>query len=126
MAESEAYRVGAEFRRRMLGDEYVNESFADPAVKAFSDTMIETVWGVIWQRPGLDLKTKTLICVVSDTTAGRTEELALHLRMALNEGWTEQELTDAIIHLSGYIGAPLTRGAIRTARDVFQQVREGR
>lgn len=126
MAESDTYRKGAEIRRRMLGAEYVQESLSDPVTRAFAETMTETVWGVIWQRPGLDLKTKTLICVVSDATAGRTEELALHLRMALREGWTEQELTDAIIHLAGYIGAPLTRGAILTARDVFQQVRAGK
>jgi 4-carboxymuconolactone decarboxylase len=126
MAESEAYRKGAEIRRRMLGAEYVQESLSDPVTRAFAETMTETVWGVIWQRPGLDLKTKTLICVVSDATAGRTEELALHLRMALREGWTEQELTDAIIHLAGYIGAPLTRGAILTARKVFEQVRAGK
>ena len=126
MAESENYRRGAEIRRRMLGEKYVQDSLSDPTTQAFAEVMTETVWGVIWQRPGLDLKTKTLICVVSDATAGRTEELALHLRMALREGWTEKELTDALIHLAGYIGAPLTRGAILTARDVFTQVRAGR
>ena len=76
--------------------------------------------------PGLDPETKTLTDVISDSTATTTKELALHLRMALREGWTEDELTDALIHLAGYIGAPLTRGAILTARDVFAQVRAGR
>ena len=126
MAEGEIYRRGAEIRRRMLGEAYVQESLADPVTRKFAEVMTETVSGIIWNRPGLDLKTKTLICVISDATAGRTEELALHLRMALREGWTEDELTDALIHLAGYIGAPLTRGAILTARDVFAKVRAGK
>lgn len=119
MAESETYRRGAEIRRRMLGAEYVDASRADPVMSQFADVMTETIWGVIWDRPGLDLKTKTILCVASDATAGRYEELALHLKMALQEEWTEQELIDSLIHLAGYIGAPLTRGALLTARKVF-------
>lgn len=121
MNESDVAQRGAEIRRQMLGDAYVDDSLNDPVVRKFAEVMTRTVWGVIWDRPGLDIKTKCLICVVSDATAGRTEELKLHLRMALREGWTQDELVDAIIHLAGYIGAPLTRGAILTARDVFAE-----
>lgn len=123
MAESETYRRGAEIRRRMLGDQYVQQSSraADPVLGKFSDVAIETIWGVIWPRPGLDLKTKTLICVVSDAATGQEPELALHLKMALQEGWTEDELSEVLIHLLGYVGAPLVREAFLVARRVFEE-----
>ncbi len=120
MAESETYRKGAEIRRKMLGDEQFEQSLADPVMRKFSEVAIETVWGSLWTRPGLDLKTKTLICVVSDAATGREPELKLHLRMALQEGWTEDELTEVLLHVSGYVGVPLIREAFLVAREVFQ------
>jgi 4-carboxymuconolactone decarboxylase len=83
----------------------------------------EAVFGMLWSRPGLDLKTRTLICVVSDTVMGRPEELKIHLRMALRQGWTEDELVEAILHLGGYAGLPLAREALLTARETFQEIR---
>ena len=64
-----------------------------------------------------------MICVVSDTVMAREDELAIHLRFALRQGWTEDELTEAILHLAGYIGLPLVRGAMLKAREVFAQIR---
>jgi len=74
-------------------------------------------------RPGLDLKTRTLICVISDTVMGRPEELKIHLRMARRQGWTEDELVEAILHLSGYCGLPLVREALLAARETFAELR---
>ena len=122
MQESEAYRRGAELRRHLLGDEYTDQrdrtSYADPATKKFIDVVTEVVFGTLWTRPGLDLKTRTLVCVVADATTG-APELDVHLRMALRQGWTEDEITEAFLHLLGYAGAPLTRQAFLRARDVF-------
>jgi 4-carboxymuconolactone decarboxylase len=95
-------------------------------MQKFRDLTTETIFGTLWTRPGLDLKTRALICVVSDTTTGRTPELALHVRMALRQGWTEDELTEVLLHLLGYVGAPLVREALLTATEVFKEVREGR
>ena len=72
---------------------------------------------------GLDLKTRTLICVVSDTATGRYPELAIHLRMALRQGWTEAELTETLLHLSVYVGLPLVREALQTAGATFAAIR---
>ena len=66
------------------------------------------VFAGLWTRPGLDLKTRTLICVISDAATGQEPELAIHLRMARRQGWSEEELTEALLHLLGYVGAPLT------------------
>ena len=130
MPESEAYRKGSEMRRKLLGDAYVENAnkttYTDPMMRKFIDTATETIFGTLWTRPGLDLKTRALICVVSDATTGRTPELGLHVRMALRQGWTEDELTETLLHLLGYVGAPLVREALLTATEVYKEVRAGR
>jgi 4-carboxymuconolactone decarboxylase len=127
MAETEAYRKGREIRRQLLGDKFVEQSsrtvYTDPMMRTFIDTATETVFGTLWARPGLDLKTRTLVCVVSDAATARVEELAIHLRMARRQGWTEEELTEVLLHLMGYVGAPLVREAFITAKKVFAEIR---
>ena len=127
MAESEAYRKGREVRRQLMGDAYIEQmnrtAYADPTMRTFIDVATETVFGALWARPGLDLKTRTLVCVVSDVATGREAELAIHLRMALRQGWTEAELTEVILQLLGYVGAPLSREALLTATRVFAEAR---
>ena len=128
MAETEAYRKGQELRRRLLGDAYVDRvnraTYGDPIMRQFIDVVTETVFGSVWTRPGLDLKTRTLVTLVSDAATGREAELAIHLRMALRQGWTEAELTEALLHLVGYVGAPLARDALLAARAVFAEIRQ--
>jgi len=125
MAQSEMYRKGSEVRRQLLGDAYVDRSdtttYADPVMRKFIDLATETVFGALWARPGLDLKTRALVCVVSDAATGREPELAIHLRMARGQGWTEEELTEALLHMSGYVGLPLIREALLTAAKVFAE-----
>lgn len=127
MAESETYRKGREIRRGLLGDDFVAQSdrttYSDPVMRKFIDVATETVFGALWSRPGLDLKTRTLICVVSDAATGREPELALHLRMALRQGWTEDELIEVLLHLSGYVGVPIIRESMLVASRVFKEMR---
>ena len=128
MAESETYRKGRELRRQLMGDAFVERTdqsvYTDPIMQQFRDVATETVFGALWTRPGLDLKTRTLICVVSDAATGRTPELAIHLRMARRQGWTEDELVEVLLHLSGYVGVPLIREVLLTATEVFAALRE--
>jgi 4-carboxymuconolactone decarboxylase len=127
MAESETYRKGREMRQRLLGEAFVEQTnkavYSDPVMKKFIDVATETVFGALWTRPGLDLKTRTLVCVVSDTATGREPELALHLRMALRQGWTEEELTEVLLHMSGYVGVPIIRESLLVASKVFAEFR---
>src|SRR6476620_7977611 len=127
MAESENYRKGQEMRRRLLGDAYVNRAnstaYTDPVMQKFMDVATETVFGALWTRPGLDLKTRTLITLVSDAATGREPELAIHLRMALRQGWTEEELTEVLLHLLGYVGVPIIRESMMVASKTFADFR---
>ncbi|MCA3348886.1 MAG: carboxymuconolactone decarboxylase family protein, partial [Roseomonas sp.] len=94
-----------------------------PIMDKFGDYAREAVFGMLWSRPGLDLKTRALICVISDTATHAWPELAIHLRMARRMGWTEDELAEALMHLSGYIGLPSVREALILAKDVFTDMR---
>lgn len=127
MAESETYRKGQQLRRELMGEAYLERAnqtvYNDPIMQQFVDVATETVFGALWTRPGLDLKTRTLICVVSDTATARTPELAIHLRMARRQGWTEDELVETLLHMSGYVGVPLVREAMLTAKEVFAELR---
>jgi len=129
MSESETLRRGAEMRRRLLGDAFVERAgttaYADPIMKQFIDVATEAVFGMLWTRPGLDLKTRTLICVISDAATGHEAELEIHLRMALRQGWTEAELSEALLQLLGYCGAPAARDAMLVASRVFKELRAG-
>jgi 4-carboxymuconolactone decarboxylase len=128
MPESELYKKGAAMRRQLMGDAAVEKSgreiYSDPVMKKFIDVATETVFGALWTRPGLDTKTRALICVVSDTCTGREPELALHIRFALRQGWTEEELTETLLHLSGYVGVPIIRESMMVASRVFKEYRE--
>jgi 4-carboxymuconolactone decarboxylase len=127
MTDSELYRKGAAMRRKLYGEEAAERSnrdiYTDPMMSKFLDVATETVFGALWTRPGLDLKTRTLVCVVSDAATGREPELAIHLRFALRQGWTEEELTEVLLHLTGYVGLPLIRGAMLVAKKVFAEIR---
>jgi len=128
MAESELRKSGRAMRRKLMGDAFADKLdssvYRDPLMEKFAEVTQEGVFGLIWNRPGLDLKTRTLITVISDAATGREQELKLHLRFARNQGWTEDELTEALVHLAGYVGAPLVRGAMLTAIEVFKELRE--
>jgi 4-carboxymuconolactone decarboxylase len=127
MADSETHRKGAAVRTQLLGEDWVQRqgrtTYADPVMRTFIDVTTEAVFGTLWTRPGLDLKLRTLICVVSDAATGHEAELAIHLRMALRQGWTENELTEALLHLLGYVGAPSVRDAMLVASRVFAEIR---
>jgi 4-carboxymuconolactone decarboxylase len=127
MAESEAYRKGADIRRKLLGDAWVERTnratYAEPTMRKFIDHATEHIFGGLWSRPGLDLKTRTLICVISDAATHQHPELAIHLRMARRQGWTEEELTEVLMHLIGYLGAPAVREAMLVATKTFAELK---
>ena len=127
MSGTDRAEQGRAMRRRLMGEAYAERVdktvYDDPIMRKFGEIAIENVFGGLWTRPGLDVKTRTLICVVSDTVMGREAELAIHLRMARREGWSEDELVESLLHLSGYCGLPLVREALIVARKVFGEMR---
>src|ERR1700685_2242805 len=127
MADTMRREQGRARRRKLMGAAFAEKVdkavYSAPIMQKFAEVTQETIFGTLWTRPGLDLKTRALICVISETATGRTPELKLHRRFARNQGWTEDELAEALLHLAGYVGAPLVREAMVTAVDVFKEVR---
>jgi 4-carboxymuconolactone decarboxylase len=119
---------GRAIRQELIGDKLIGDMaksvYTDPIMQKFGDYATDAVFGGLWARPGLDLKTRTLICVISDTSTGRWPELKIHLRMARRQGWTEDELSEALLHLSGYVGLPLVREAMLISRETFAEMAE--
>ena len=127
MADTARRKQGRAMRRKLMGGAFADKIdktvYNDPIMQKFAAVTQETIFGTLWTRPGLDLKTRALICVISDTATGRSTELKLHLRFARRQGWTEDELAEALLHLVGYIGAPLVREAMLTACEAFVEMR---
>ena len=127
MADSPLRAKGRAIRRTLMGDTYADRLdknlYSDPIMDKFAEVTQETIFGTLWTRPGLDLKTRALICIVSDAATGRTPELKLHVRFARNHGWTEDEIVESLLHLLGYIGAPLVREALLATKDAFTEMR---
>ena len=127
MAEDNRRAKGQAMRRKLMGEAYAakldSAVYQDPIMQKFAEVTQECIFGTLWTRGVIDLKTRTLITVISDTATARTPELRLHLRMALNQGWTEEELTESILHLVGYVGAPSVREALLAASEVFAEIR---
>ena len=127
MSDSSLRDKGRAMRRQLMGEKFASKLdqsvYTDPIMEKFASVTQEIIFGSLWTRPGLDLKTRALICVISDTATGRTPELKLHVRFARNQGWTEDEIAESLIHLVGYVGAPLVREALLTAKEVFEEMR---
>jgi alkylhydroperoxidase/carboxymuconolactone decarboxylase family protein YurZ len=110
---------GAEVRRRVLGAAHVERSAqGDPFLAPFFEAGTEHIWGGLWNRPGLDLKYRSLVVVSTLAALGHHNELRTHLRGALNLGWTVDELREALLQTAGYAGFPAAVEAMRVLSEV--------
>ena len=129
MSKSEMFQKGAATRRDIMGaataDKMATSVYTGPVMETFAEYATEAVFGMLWSRPGLDHKTRAMITLTSDVCNHSWPELEIHLRFALNLGWTEEELTEALLHLGGYIGVPSVREAMIIAERVFKEERDG-
>ncbi|HEX6548064.1 MAG TPA: carboxymuconolactone decarboxylase family protein [Candidatus Dormibacteraeota bacterium] len=123
MANSEKYEAGMKVRREVLGEEHVNASMASATgIQAWMQELTtEMAWGTIWTRPGLPRKTRSLLVIGMLTALGKTPELKLHLRGALRNGCTEEEIGEALLQAAVYAGIPAGIEAFRAAREVFAE-----
>jgi 4-carboxymuconolactone decarboxylase len=125
--ESETFRKGTELRAALLGSSLSSmdeTARSGVGMKRFSDYTRSVIFGNLWLREGIDLRLRTLICVVTDVAMGVEDELAIHIEMALRQGWTETELVETILHAGSYVGIPRARQAILTADKTFARFRE--
>jgi len=108
-------------RRRVLGDAHVDraEAARTAFTDEFQDLLTRYAWGEIWSRPGLDLRTRSCITVAMLVALNRPEELVLHLRGALNNGVTRDELREVLLQSAVYCGIPAGNSAFRVASEVL-------
>jgi len=111
---------GLATRKQVMGEDFVANAFANVTdfTRPIQEHITAKAWGDVWQRPGLDLKTRSLITVAMLTAMGKQHELKGHLRGALNNGVTPAELQEVLLHAAVYCGVPTAVDAFRTAAEV--------
>jgi len=116
------YDDGMQVRREVLGDEHVDRATASTTelTDDFQRLITEYAWGAIWTRPGLDRRTRSLITITALVARGHQEELALHLRAALRNGVTVEEIKETLLQSAIYCGVPAANTAFRIAGQVLE------
>ncbi len=116
----EIYDKGLATRTAVLGADYVQGAMqrATDFTRPLQELVIRNAWGNTWQREGIDLKTRSIVTVSMLVALGRMHELKIHVRGALNNGVTKEELQEIFMHASVYCGFPAAVDAFRTASEV--------
>jgi 4-carboxymuconolactone decarboxylase len=114
---------GMAIRRAVLGDAYVDraELSKSPLTEDFQDLLTRYAWGEVWARPGLDRRTRSCITVAMLVALGQVEELKVHLRGALNNGVTIDELKEVLLQTAIYCGVPAANTAFRVAAEALER-----
>jgi 4-carboxymuconolactone decarboxylase len=120
----ELFDLGLQTRREVLGDAYVDSAMktADPFSLPLQQFVTQYAWGDIWNRPGLERKTRSLLNLGMISALNRPHELKLHIRGALNNGVTREEMREVFLQVAVYCGAPAAMDAFRCAREVFKEL----
>ena len=119
MSHDEGMRV----RREVLGDEHVDAAVARTTefTREFQELITRYAWGEIWTRPGLDRRTRSCITLTALVALGRDEELAMHLRAALRNGLTADEIKEVLVQSAVYCGVPAANSAFAVAQRVLDE-----
>ncbi len=114
---------GMRTRRDVLGDEHVDRAIASTTdfTREFQDLITRYAWGEIWTRPGLDRRTRSCITLTALIALGRDAELALHVRAALRNGLTPDEIKEVLLHAAIYCGVPAANSAFAVAQRVLAE-----
>ena len=112
---------GMRVRREVLGDEHVDRALADttPFTAEFQDLITRYAWGEIWSRPGLDRRMRSAITLTALVALGREHELPMHVRAALRNGLTVDEIKEVLLQCAIYCGVPAANGAFAIAQRVL-------
>jgi 4-carboxymuconolactone decarboxylase len=124
MSEETLYDQGMKVRRAVLGDAYVDRSLQAGTEfrKPMQDLVTEFCWGAVWNRPGIDRKTRSLVNLAMLTALNRSTELAAHVRGAVNNGATHEEIQEVLLQAAVYCGMPAGLEAFRVAEKVFDDL----
>ena len=121
--DDDAYTAGLRVRREVLGDQHVDAALAatTPLTAPFQEHLTRAAWGAVWGRDVLDRRTRSCVTVALLTALRAEDELALHVRAALRNGLTPEEIVEVMLHTSVYAGVPAANTAIALARRVFDE-----
>ena len=113
---------GMETRRAVLGDDHVDRAIerTTPFTEAFQDLITRYAWGEIWSRPGLDRRTRSCITLTALVATGREHELEMHVRAALRNGLTPDEIGEVLLQCAVYCGVPAANGAFAIAQRAIE------
>lgn len=115
---------GLETRREVLGSEYVDAAIrnADDFNMPLQELVTQYCWGEVWNRPGLDRRTRSFLNLAMLTALNRPHELKLHVRGAINNGLTKDEIREVFLQAAIYCGVPAAIDSFRSAREVFREL----
>jgi 4-carboxymuconolactone decarboxylase len=118
------FEDGLQVRKQVMGEEFVEKAFAnaDDFTRPLQEYITRNAWGTVWCREGLDFKTRSFITLAMLTALGRTHELKGHVRGALNNGATIDEIREVLMHATVYCGVPLAVDAFRAAQEVLKEI----
>jgi 4-carboxymuconolactone decarboxylase len=117
------FEAGMRVRREVLGDEHVDRAIerTTDLTRDFQDLITRYAWGDVWSRPGLDRRTRSCMTIIALVALGREHELALHLRAAIRNGLTREEIGEVLIHSAVYCGVPAANSAFAVAQRVLDE-----
>ena len=120
----EAFEKGLKTRKEVLGSEYVDNSIqsADEFNMPMQELVTEYAWNAIWNRPGLDHRSRSMINLAMLTALNRPHELKLHLKGAINNGLTKDEIREILMQTAIYCGVPAAIDSFRCAKEVFAEM----
>lgn len=124
MDEKKRYEEGLKVRRTVLGDAHVERSLARQSdfTAEFQDMITRHAWGEIWTRPGLDRRARSVMTLAMLIALNRGDEFKLHVRGAINNGLSRDDIKEVILQSAIYCGVPAANTAIHLAQEVFAEI----
>ncbi|MBA2961977.1 hypothetical protein GON04_20850 [Ramlibacter sp. MAH-25] len=123
--QSSAFQAGLAMRKQVLGADYVEKSLAeaDEFNRPFQEILTEFAWGTVWTRPGLSLKTRSMLTLAMCVALNRPHEVKLHLRGAVRNGCTDEEIRELLLHAFIYCGGPAAVDGFNNVRALLPTIR---
>jgi len=122
--EKEMFEKGLKIRREVLGADFVDKAIAsaDDFNRPLQEIVTQYCWGEIWGRPGLDRKTRSIINLAMLSALNRPHEVKMHIKGALNNGLTKDEIKEVFLQVAIYCGVPAGVDSFRLAKEVFTEL----
>ncbi|MEQ1615763.1 MAG: carboxymuconolactone decarboxylase family protein [Hyphomicrobiaceae bacterium] len=126
MSEKSLFDKGLKVRKEVLGEDYVNKSIAgaDEFTRTMAEWSTAYCWGALWTRPGLDRRTRSIINLSMIAALNRPHELKLHVKAAIKNGLTKDEIKEIFLQVAVYCGVPAGIDSFRIAKDAFADLDE--